>query len=171
MSTTDDPHEIPFSGQLTEAEFWQIQIAGYPRIFRFWPWLYLSAIVLVLLTADLKDFAAHPLQNLPGTLFLLALAVFLFVAPRRSARKAWQTNTGFREPFSGHLSGTGISWQGTFGQGNYPWDALYGYRSRGEVLLVYSGMHQALFLLPRFFASPAEWEAAQESIFKNLRPR
>ncbi|HXU33685.1 MAG TPA: YcxB family protein [Thermoanaerobaculia bacterium] len=171
MSTADDPNEIPFSGQLTEAEFRQIVIAGFPRLFRFWPWLYLSAIVMVLLTADLHEFVAHPLQNFPGTLFLLALAVFLLVVPRRAARKAWQTNVAIREPFSGSLSSTGLSWQGAFAQGKYPWDALYGYRSRAKILLVYSGMNQALFLLPRFFASPAEWEAAEELISKNLRPR
>jgi hypothetical protein len=163
--------EIPFSGQLTEADFRRIQLAGYPRIFKFWPWVYLAAIVMVLLTGDLKEFVAHPMQNFPGAFFLLAFAIFLLVVPRRAARKTWQTNTGIRAPFSGLLKSTGISWQGTYAQGDYPWDALYGYRSRGEILLVYSGMHQALFLLPRFFASPAGWEAAQELVEKNLRPR
>ncbi|HEV7672716.1 MAG TPA: YcxB family protein [Thermoanaerobaculia bacterium] len=171
MSAANDDTEISFSGKLTEEEFRKIQLAGYPRIFQFWPWLYLCAIVMVLLTADLKDFSAHPLQNFPGALLLLGFAIFLFVTPRLSARKAWRSNAGLREFLSGHLSSTALSWQGEHGQGNYPWSALYGYRSRGEILLVYSGMNQALFLLPRFFASPADWEAAQELIFKNLRPR
>lgn len=171
MATDSDQDPILFSGKLTKAEFQKIQLAGYPRIFQFWPWLYLCALVMVLLTADLKDFAAHPLQNLPGTLLLLALAIFFFVTPRLSARKSWRSNAGLRTFFSGHLSSTGLSWQGDYGQGSYPWDALYGYRSRGEILLVYSGMHHALFLQPRFFDSPAEWEAAVELIFKNLRPR
>lgn len=171
MPTDDDPQEVPFSGQITETEYRQIQIAGYPRIFKFWPWLYLIATAMALFTADFKEVAAHPLQKLPGALLLLAFAIFLFVVPRRAASKAWQNNAGLREPFSGHLSNTGLSWQGKFGQGNYPWSTLYGYRSRADVLLVYSGMNQALFLLPRFFASSAEWEAAQELVFQNLRPR
>ncbi len=171
MPTEDDPTDISFSGQLTEEEFRKIQLAILPRIFKFWPWLYLAATVMVLITADLKALAAHPLQNLPGPLLLLAFAIFLYVTPRYGARKAWQNNAAIREPFAGQLSRTGISWQATYAQGHYPWSALYGYRSRGDILLVYSGMHQALFLLPRFFASPADWEAAQELVFTNLRPR
>lgn len=171
MPNEDDPKDIAFSGQINEREHWKIHLATYPRIFTFWPWLYLVAIVIGLVTADLKAVAADPLQNLPATLLLGAFAIFLFVTPRRSARKAWQSSAGIGDPFSGVLSGTGLSWQGEYGQGHYPWKTLYGYRSRGEILLVYNEMHQTLFLLPRFFASAEEWEAAQALVSNQLRPR
>ncbi len=167
---TSDP-EISFSGLLTEADFRRIHLAGYPRIFRFWPWLYLSAIVVAFLAADLKEYAAHLSENLPGALLLLLLALFLYIAPRRAARKVWQTTPGLREPFSGSLSSVGVEWKGTYGQGRYPWNDLFGYRDRGEILLVYFDLHTALFLLPRFFAGRDEWEAAREMVLEHLRPR
>ncbi len=171
MPTETDAAEIPFSGQLTEPEHRKIQLALLPQIFRIWPWIYLAAIAVVLFTADLREFASHPLKNFPGTLLTLLLAVFLFVTPRRASGKAWRSNAALRAPFSGSLSATGLSWHGAFAQGNFPWAALYGYRIRGEIVLVYVGMSQAVFLLPRFFAFPADWEAAQERIATNLRSR
>ncbi len=163
--------DIRFSGRLTKAELRTSHLATYPRIFKFWPWLYLVAIGLVLVTANLKDYAAHLSEDYPGALLLLLIAAFLFAVPRLGARKALKNNPSLREPFSGHLSNWGFSWQGAFDQGEIPWDALYGYRSRGEILLVYIGLHQAFFLLPRFFATPEEWDAAEELVVKNLRPR
>ncbi|MEP7011881.1 MAG: hypothetical protein ABJC13_16275 [Acidobacteriota bacterium] len=171
LPTEADDVEIPFSGQLTEAEHRKIQLALLPQIFRIWPWIYLAAFVLVLLNANYQDFVSHPLKMLPGTLFLLIFPIFLFVVPRRASGKAWRSNAALRAPFSGSLSATGLAWQGPFAQGNIPWAALYGYRIRGEIALVYVGMNQAVFLLPRFFASPADWEAAQERIVANLRSR
>lgn len=171
MQIETEPADLSFSGQLTEEELRKIHRATYPRIFTFWPWLYLLAIALALVTADWKALDAQPLQNAPGALLLLAIAIYLYVAPRRSARKAWQTHVGLREPFSGHLSSTGLSWQGAYGGGQYPWDALYGYRLRGDVLLLYIGLHEALSLRPRFFASAEDWVAAEELVSNNLRPR
>lgn len=163
--------DIHFSGQLTKAELRTSHLATYPRIFKFWPWLYLVAIGVVLVTGNRKEYAAQLSENYPGTLLLLLIAILLFAVPRLGAHKAWKNDPNLREPFSGHLSNRGFSRRGVFGQSEIPWDGLYGYRSRGEILLIYAGLNQAFFLLPRFFTNREEWEAAEELIVKNLRSR
>jgi hypothetical protein len=104
-------------------------------------------------------------------LFSLFVAVLALIGPRLAARKAWRTNASLRAAFSGSISTAGITWQGAFGQVNFPWDALYGYKKRGEIVLVYVAVNQAYFLLPRFFSSTADWEAAWGMIRARLRPR
>jgi hypothetical protein len=163
--------EITFSAQLTEAEFLKIQRAVSPRFLRYLPWLILGAFGMVLLTADLRKLIERPLSNLPGPLFSLFVAVLVLVGPRLAARKTWRTNASLRAAFSGSVSTAGITWQGAFGQGSFPWDALYGFKKRGEIVLVYVAVNQAYFLLPRFFASPADWSAACAMIRSNLQPR
>jgi len=167
--TTDN--EIPFSGQLAEADLLKIQLAGYPRLFQFWPWMIFGIFGLLWVSGNLADLIEHPRNLFPIPLALLLFAAYALVAPRLLARKTWQSTAGLREPFSGHVSREGVSWRGAFGQGDYPWSALYGYRDRSGIVLVYLGMHQAAFLLPRFFASPEDWDTARDRILDNLRPR
>jgi hypothetical protein len=95
----------------------------------------------------------------------------MYVAPRRAIRKAWQSNASVRAPVSGTVSSGGLAWHGPFVEGRFPWSALFGYRAKPTLMLIYTSNRQAVWLFDRFFSSPADWATAQTVIREHLRAR
>lgn len=162
---------LSFQGQLAESEFSKLQWVTSPRWVRFFPWLILIAWPVTMLTGGWHMLIADPVSQLPGLLFALALAAFMFIAPRRAIRKAWATNASVQAPLSGSVSPEGLAFQSVFADGQFPWSALYGYRLAPGLLLIYTSNRQVLWLLPRFFAGEAEWRAAVAMAASHLAKR
>jgi len=171
LETTLEHSSVSFEGQLTEAEFSRIQWHSTPRWLVSLPWLILGSLVVVLLTGDLSAIVTDPLDQLPRLFIALGLAAILFIAPRRAIRKAWASNANVQAAFSGLLSDEGIEWRGAKVQGHFQWSDLYGYRAAPDFVIIYTSSNQAVWLFPRFFAKPEDWQVAVGLVTTHLKKR
>lgn len=166
-----DPSQIAFEGQLTADDFRRIQWLSSPWIVSALPWLIVAAFAMVLLTGGWSAFIENPVSELLRASLSLAFAVLMYILPRRSIRKAWESNSNLRATFSGSVSGEGLSWRGELVQGQFPWSALHSYREGPDLLLVYTSNRQAVWLLPRFFSSESAWTSAVAMVTGHLKKR
>lgn len=162
---------IPFTGELDEKEYRAVMRAARPTFLKLLPWMVLASLAVVMALGGAPSDLADPAGRLPDLIVSLFLVGVLFAAPEMALRMSWKRNALAREPVSGTVTREGIRWAGKSSKATFSWSALRGFRQRKALLLVYTTSSQAFWLLPRFFATPEEWEGARERIVGNLRRR
>jgi hypothetical protein len=162
---------IPFAGQLEEKEYRALMRAARPAFLKLLPWLILASLVVVLVMGGPRSLLASPAEQIPRVVICLFLVGVLFVAPEMTIRASWKKNALAHEPVSGAVTREGIRWEGGASKATFAWSGLRGVRERKELLLVYTTSSQAFWLLPRFFATPGDWNRARERVVANLQRR
>lgn len=159
---------IPFSGQLQEKEYRAVMRTARPAFLKLVPWLLLVVLLGALGVEALRSGHPSPGVELPRAALGLFLVLVLFVAPEMAIRGTWKKNALARQPVSGAVSSKGIRWEGEAAKAKFSWDGLRGYRVGKGLLLLFTAQSQALWLLPRFFETPEDWERARERIIANV---
>jgi hypothetical protein len=161
----DRMDNIAFQGQLTEADYHKINGLGTRKIVRFFYGV--NALIFLLLAIpylhDLLYFLIHF-----SPIFLIFVGVILI--GYLQVHYAWKKNRIVQMPFNGFVSEDAITWNvENVSSNSIGWHLLLHYRSSKSIVVVYMGVNQILYFLPRFFASEADWLCFRDLLSKKLR--
>lgn len=162
---------IPFTGRLEEKEYRAVMRTARPAFLKLLPWLALAGLLGVLVMGALRSGHARSEEELRRAALGLFLVLVLFVAPEMAIRGTWKKNALARQPVTGAVTPKGIRWEGDAAKATFDWGGLRGYREGKGLLLLFTAQRQALWLLPRFFETPGDWERARERIAAHLPKR
>lgn len=163
---------IHFAGQLTEHDYRRISALAGRKVVFAWSALLGALFVFLLARWSWDAFLAEPLYT------AVVFGSLLFIIPISLAlrplilRRHWRSNAVLRQPIKGEVSDQGITWDVDGVSSNQlPWDLLLQYRESATALLVYVGIGQFLYFLPRYFSDPADWQRFKTLVATKLPRR
>lgn len=161
--------EIPFRGELTEAQYLQIARFIWPPLLRLTPYLVFAGCGVLLWRAWPLSLA-QPFKILQ-VLIVVAIGVAITRAPKSGARKAWRSDPLLQVEIHGTLSDDGVRWQQENRGVRLPWESILSYRRSDDILLLYRTPRQFLYIPRGFFESDAQWQAASALAQKHCKAR
>ena len=153
---------IAFSGQLTEEDWSRIQALGLRKL----------RIVVLIFFIGLGGYtfltSAADLWLSWGIPMLFVVFFWLFFL-RYSVRQQWRKNKFLQKPVSGFVSDEGITWNiQDVSSTHLAWNMCLHYRERPSVILVFTGVSQAFYFLPSFFAKDHDWDEFRKVVSSKL---
>ena len=158
--------EINFGGQLTEAEYRQIQALALRKF-----WGFAAVMLAVVVAWNILDFGGISnsgfwISIVPPFLFV---AGFWMLAPRIFARRQFRSNKMIQQPMSGTISEEAFTWNiSNLSSSRIPWDLLLRYRKSESLILVYQSTSQVYYFPRRYFSSDQDWIDFQGILAKKL---
>jgi len=160
---------IHFSGTLTKQQFNHFQQLCMPTFLKWflkwfhWIWLGLILIKVLSITSYIRS-----------SMLVFDILVFLYLllfAPKlreRQIRRAWEGNKIIQGEVSGLADQEGIVWSHVYGELRCPWEIIYKYREEPDIVLLYTGISQAIILPRSFFHSEEDWKQFRRLVSEKL---
>jgi hypothetical protein len=153
---------IPFSGQLTEDAYHRINALTLRK---------LKIVVLVFFVV----IGGYPLLGnswdvwLSAGIPMLVVAFFFLFFLRYSVRQQWKKSKFLQKPFSGFVTDEGFTWNiQEVSSTHIAWNMCLHYRETPSLILVYTGLNQAYYFLPDFFAKEGDWDELRKVVKSKL---
>jgi hypothetical protein len=160
---------IPFSGQLTEADF---AAAGRLASKRAWWAIRGFGLLFALILVTSKSWEGFSEQPL-ATLFVWAFGLMILTGgwplTPLLARRHWRNNKLLQIPVSGQVSADGIDWRVEgVSSSVLPWSLFFGYRRSETMTVIYQGPNQVFCVPRRYFRDDHDWTAFNELVSERL---
>lgn len=157
---------IRFAGRLDEALYRRAQRLALRGVLPLW---IVYALVGLALAVGATLFVLGGLLVAGALAFSLGLlGALVLTLYEVLARRGWTTHRLARDPFEGSLDEDALRIQSPHGRAEVPWDHFYQWKAGRQLLLVYQSSQLFHILVPGFFATPEDWQAARALVAEKV---
>ncbi len=162
---------VPFSGSLTEAQFFRMQELASPFNFRRIGYAILVLFAFALAAGGYRSVLTEPLQHLAPLIFFPTVALTFIIGIPWAIRRQWRRSPILGATITGEIDEAGVQWNSPFVAARYPWEQIQKAINADDMVVLYIAAFSVLYFPRQFFGDEASWQAFQGTVASRVSAR